>query len=138
LTTQFENWGRPSGGTDFLIAGTGEGFNVPIRKTALALAGKDLGRRQTDRPANCHPKTTLARNLAILTAIGGLDGDEPTWQKPPEPQGSTVRFPFNRPSGYGGNVLPRKKYLALSIASTVAQREGWLAEHMLILCLTAP
>ena len=31
-----ENWGEPSGGTDFLIAGTGGGFNVPIRKTALA------------------------------------------------------------------------------------------------------
>jgi hypothetical protein len=29
-----ENWGRPSGGTDFLIARTGGDFNVPIRKAA--------------------------------------------------------------------------------------------------------
>jgi hypothetical protein len=29
-----ENWGRPSGGTNFLIARTGGDFNVPIRKAA--------------------------------------------------------------------------------------------------------
>jgi hypothetical protein len=34
-TAQFENRGRPLGGTDFLIAGTGGDFNVPIRTSAL-------------------------------------------------------------------------------------------------------
>lgn len=93
-------------------------------------------------------------NMAIMTRTGQavLDklGDSDDWVRglhascdiDPEkryicqfPEDNTI---ISVNSAYGGNVLLGKKCFALRIASYQGWKEGWMAEHMLILGLENP
>ena len=93
-------------------------------------------------------------NMAIMTRVGAdvmeALGDDPNFVKglhaiadcDPEnryithfPQDNTIMSVI---SAYGGNVLLGKKCFALRIASYLGRKEGWFAEHMLILGVEYP
>ncbi|HHW24277.1 MAG TPA: phosphoenolpyruvate carboxykinase (GTP) [Clostridiales bacterium] len=93
-------------------------------------------------------------NMAIMTRIGdevaralGEDGDFVKGLHSKADLDEENRYICHFPedntiwsinSGYGGNVLLGKKCFALRIASYLGRKEGWMAEHMLILGIENP
>jgi phosphoenolpyruvate carboxykinase (GTP) len=122
-------------------------FVVPYLMGPVGSPFSQVGVQLTDSPYVVASLRIMTRmgDVAMTALEGSTDfvrGIHSLGDRSPERR-YIVHFPHSATiwsigSGYGGNALLSKKCHALRIASVQARREGWLAEHMLIVGVTNP
>ena len=147
------NWMAPAEAYEKLgklFKGSMKGRTMYVIPYSMGIVGSDfskIGYELTD-------SIYVVLNMLIMTRVGtdviAAHGDSPDFVKGlharadiDEEKRYIVHFPEDNTiwsvnSGYGGNVLLGKKCFALRIASWLGRKEGWMAEHMLILGIEKP